>query len=75
MEPILIIPVIAGFFLTLFFTPLWIKKAKHINLLWEDMNKPKHPKNVAGSGGISILMGFCVGVLLYIAIKTFILKT
>ena len=39
------------------------------------MNKPGHEKNVAGSGGIIVLMGFVLGTLIYIAIKTFIIKT
>jgi len=75
MESILIFPLVIGFFLTLFFTPLWIKKARNIGLVWEDMNKLSTPKNVAGSGGLIVLFGFIIGVLSYIAIKTFILNT
>lgn len=75
MELILIIPLLVGFFTTLFFIPFWIKKIKQIGLIWEDMHKLKHPKNVAGSGGLIVLVGFIFGVLSYIAIKTFILKT
>ncbi len=75
MESLLIISLIFSFLVTLFFTPLWIKKAKNIGLIWEDMNKKGHPKNVSGSGGIIVLFGFLFGVLLYIALKTFILKT
>jgi len=55
--------------------PFWIRKAKQIGLIWEDMNKPGHPKNVAGSGGVIVVISFILGVLIYIAIKTFILKT
>lgn len=75
MEKILILPIILSFFIVLFFIPIWIKKAKKIGLIWEDMNKKNHPKDVAGSGGLIVLMGFVFGVLLYIAIKTFIIKT
>ena len=75
MEPILTIPLLIGFLITLFFIPIWISKAKKIGLVWEDMNKPWHPKNVAGSGGLIVVLGFTIGVLSYIAIKTFILKT
>ena len=75
MEPILIIPIIVGFFITLFFTPFWIKKARKIGLVWEDMNKTFTLKNIAGSGGLVVLLGFIIGVLSYIAIKTFILNT
>ncbi len=75
MENILILPLILSFFFVLFFIPIWIKKAKKIGLIWADMNKPKHPKNVAGSGGLIVLAGFVFGVLIYIAIKTFIIQT
>ena len=75
METILIVPIIVSFFTALFFTPFWIKKAKQIELIWEDMHKLGHPKNVAGSGGIIVLMSFVFGVLIYIAIKTFVLDT
>lgn len=66
---------IIGFFLTFVLTIIWIKKAKQIGLVWEDMNKPNFPKNVAGSGGIAILVGFILGVLFYIQIKTFYFKS
>ena len=36
------------------------------------MNKFKHPKNVAASGGIVIVMAFVLGVLTYVALKTFV---
>ena len=75
MEKILIIPILVGFFITLFFIPLWITRARKIGLIWEDMNKPEKPKNVAGSGGLIVLLGFTLGVLCYVAIKTFVLKT
>jgi UDP-N-acetylglucosamine--dolichyl-phosphate N-acetylglucosaminephosphotransferase len=74
MEQLLIVPIILGFLITLFFIPYWIKKAKQIGLVWEDMNKKEKKKEVAGSGGIIVIMGFIMGVLTYIAIKTFILK-
>ena len=51
------------------------KKTKSIGLIWEDMNKYKQSKNIAGSGGIIVVMAFIFGVLSYIAIKTFVLKT
>jgi len=75
MEKILFSSLLIGFLVTLFFTPLWIKKAKKIGLIWEDMNKLGHPKNVAGSGGLIVIFGFVFGVLSYIAIKTFVLET
>ena len=72
---ILLLPALLSFFIALFLTPLWIKKAKEIGLVWEDMNKPQHPKDVAGSGGTSAFLGFILGVLSYIGIKTFYLKS
>jgi UDP-N-acetylglucosamine--dolichyl-phosphate N-acetylglucosaminephosphotransferase len=54
--------------------PFWIRKAKGVGLVWEDMNKPGYPKNVAGSGGIIVVMAFVIGVLYYIAVRTFMIK-
>jgi len=74
MEFILIIPILISFILTILILPKWIKKCRKINLLWEDMNKYDYPRNVAGSGGIIVVMAFVLSVLSYIAIRTFILK-
>ncbi|MBM3233810.1 glycosyl transferase family 4 [Candidatus Pacearchaeota archaeon] len=70
MNALLLIPIIASFFVTFFMIPRWIKKAKQIGLLWEDMNKYKKEK-VAGSGGIIVILGFIFSVFIYISIKTF----
>ena len=75
MNIILALPLLLSFFTGLFLIPFWIKKAKEIGLLWEDMNKPEHPKNVAGSGGIGVVLSFILGTLTYIAIKTFYFKS
>jgi len=75
MDIILLLPFVLSFVTALILMPYWIKKAKQIGLIWEDMNKFKRPKNVAGSGGIIVLMAFVVGVLSYVAIKTFIFRT
>lgn len=75
MEKALIIPLLVGFFTTLFLIPLWIKKAKDIGLIWEDMNKVDKTKNISGSGGLIVMTGFLLGVLSYVSIKTFLLKT
>lgn len=71
MELILIISLLGGFFLTLFFTPFWIRKARQIGLLWEDMHKVDKTKKIAGSGGMGVFFGFSFGFLVYIALKTF----
>ena len=75
MVSILLIPIFLSFFIVLFSIPVWIKKAKEIGLVWEDMNKPNHPKNVAGSGGVTVFLGFIIGTLGYIALKTFYFKS
>lgn len=71
MDMILIATILVGFFTTLFFIPFWIRKARQIGLVWEDMHKREHKKEIAGSGGVAVLFGFIIGVLLYVAIKTF----
>jgi UDP-N-acetylglucosamine--dolichyl-phosphate N-acetylglucosaminephosphotransferase len=75
MEPILLLTIFASFFCTFLLIPFWIKKAKQIGLIWEDMNKFERSEKVAGSGGLIVLIGFMIGVLTYIAIITFFLKT
>lgn len=74
MNIVLFIPVLLSFLVTLYIMPFWIGKAKQIGLLWHDMNKYKKPM-VAGSGGIIAVMAFILGVLVYIAIKTFYFGT
>lgn len=74
MEEILFFSVLISFLLTFFIMPKWILKCRQTELLWEDMNKFKHPKNVAASGGIVVVMAFVIGVLSYVAIRTFILN-
>ena len=75
MEPILLATVFLGFFCTFLLMPFWIKKAKQIGLVWEDMNKFAKDEKVAGSGGLMVLFGFLIGVLTYVAIKTFYVHT
>lgn len=70
MKPILTIPFLIGFFITLFSLPLWIKRAKKAGLVGKDVHK-KSNKLIAESGGLLVLGGFIFGVLSYIALKTF----
>ncbi len=72
VDYILLASVIISFLLTFLVLPEWIRVCKKIGLVWEDMNKENHPKNVASSGGIVVIMAFILGVLFYIALKTFI---
>ncbi len=68
----LFIPILISFLLVLLGLPLWIKTCRNIGLLWEDMNKIGHPKNVAASGGVVVVIAFIVGVLSYVAITSFV---
>ena len=74
MVSILWLAVLISFVVSFFGLTLWIKKCKQVGLLWEDMNKFGKPKNVAGSGGIVVAIAFVMGVLVYIAIRTFVYK-
>ncbi|MEN9626476.1 MAG: hypothetical protein RL557_804 [archaeon] len=68
----LLFPLLITFVLTFFIIPKWIKKCRDIGYVWEDMNKFNHPKNVAASGGVVVVLAFIIGVLAYIAIRTFV---
>ncbi len=72
MEYLLLISVAVSFFLTVLIMPKWIKTCRKIGLVWEDMNKFGHPKNVAASGGAIVVLSFVLGVMTYLALKTFI---
>jgi UDP-N-acetylglucosamine--dolichyl-phosphate N-acetylglucosaminephosphotransferase len=74
MEILLLLSLAISFILSFFTLPFWIRKAKGVGLIWEDMNKPGFPRNVAGSGGIVVVLAFVIGVLYYIAVRTFIIK-
>ena len=69
---LLLISVLVSFLLTVLMLPKWIKKCRSIGLVWEDMNKFGHPKNVASSGGVVVVLAFALGVLSYVALKTFV---
>lgn len=71
MNYLIFLPILLAIILTWLTLPKWIKKAKQVGLIWEDMNKYGHPKNVAASGGIVVLMAFVLAVLSYVAIRTF----
>jgi UDP-N-acetylglucosamine--dolichyl-phosphate N-acetylglucosaminephosphotransferase len=58
----LVISGIVALLFTLIFTPMWISHAKKRKLVGADMNKKDRPK-VAESGGVSVFLGFIVGLL------------
>lgn len=71
---LLFLSFVISFILTYFTFPFWIDKVKRAGLIWEDMNKPGRPKNIAGSGGMVVVISFIIGILYYIAVRTFIIK-
>jgi len=74
MEPLILLCILSSFIIAILAVPIWIKKCKKVGLLWNDMNKYNHPKNVAASGGVIVVLSFVLGVLFYIAVRTFIFK-
>ena len=74
VDLLLLIPVILSFLMVLAMMPTWIKRIKEVGLCGKDMHKNCDEK-VAESGGICVIAGFVLGVLVYIAMKTFYFKT
>ncbi|MEM4325827.1 MAG: glycosyl transferase family 4 [Candidatus Pacearchaeota archaeon] len=72
MNIILFLSLVISFFVSFYSIPFWIKKAKSAGLVWEDMNKYKKEKNIAGSGGVVVIIAFSAGIFSYIAIRTFL---
>ena len=75
VETILWTTIFVSFFCTFLVIPFWIKKARQIGLVWEDMNKWNNQKNVAGSGGVVVVLSAMIGIFLYIALQTFYFKS
>lgn len=73
MELLLLIPLFLGFLISFFSLPFWIKRAKKVGLAGKDMQKV-NKEEVAEAGGVCVIMGFILGILIYIAIKTFYFK-
>src|SRR3989344_6615845 len=73
MDPLLILSVLLGFFLTLFSMPIWIKRAKKAGLVGKDVHK-LDKREVAEAGGISVVFGFTISILFYVALRTFYFK-
>jgi len=70
---ILFISLLLGFFITLFFIPVWIKRSRDVGLVGKDMNKNSEEK-ISEAGGLAVLLGFVLSTLFYIGIKTFYFK-
>lgn len=71
MDYIFSFSLFVGFLLVLWVLPRWIKRCNNLGLVWEDMNKKGHPKNVASSGGVVVILSFVISVLSYLFLKTF----
>jgi UDP-N-acetylglucosamine--dolichyl-phosphate N-acetylglucosaminephosphotransferase len=72
---ILFIPMILlSFLITLLVTPVWIRRARKEKLTGKDMHK-RNKVQIPESGGIAVLVGFIIGVFLYISVKTFFFGT
>jgi len=71
MEYLLMISVLVSFLIVVTLMPLWIRKAKLMGLMGKDINKRSKPE-VAEGGGVVVLTGFIIGVLIYVAIRTFV---
>jgi len=70
----LILPILASFFITLILLPFWIKRAQREGLVGKDIHKLNKVK-VAEGGGLVVVVGFVLGVLFYVALKTFYFST
>ncbi len=70
----LVLPLLASFLVVVFLMPFWIRKARQINLMWENMNQLNSQK-IAGSGGIVMIIGFVLGLLLFVAHSVFFLNS
>ncbi len=73
MNFLIFIIIFASFFITYIALPFWIRGAHRRGLVGKDLHKVKKI-NVAESGGMAVVLGVCAGILLYIAINTFIFK-
>ena len=74
MKLIFFICFVISFITTLLIIPYWIKRAKQVNLTAKDMNKYEKPE-VVEMGGLSVIIGFLLGILLLIAIEMFYFKS
>ncbi|MBD3247495.1 glycosyl transferase family 4 [Candidatus Pacearchaeota archaeon] len=70
MDPLLITTIAISFLATLIILPMWISRAKSEGMVGKDMQKLNKPE-VAEGGGITVLFGIAIGILFYIAVRTF----
>lgn len=70
MEPLILLTIFLSFFATFLILPYWIRRARTEKMVGKDMHK-LDKREVAEGGGVCVLFGVSIGILLYIAIKTF----
>src|SRR3989344_395604 len=73
MTNLFLIPILASFLITLLILPSWMKRARRAGLVGKDIQKLRKV-GVPEAGGVAVVVGFAFGLLLYIAINTFMLK-
>jgi UDP-N-acetylglucosamine--dolichyl-phosphate N-acetylglucosaminephosphotransferase len=66
-----LISIILAFLMTLYMIPKWIIKAKKAGLVGKDVHKLNEIK-IAEVGGMTVVVGFLFGSLMYIAFNVFI---
>ena len=71
MNILIWITIFSSFLVTYFSLPYWIKSAHKNGLVGKDVHKIEKV-DVAESGGMAVVMGVCAGILVYIAINTFV---
>lgn len=67
---ILFVPVVLSFLVAFFLLPTWIRRAKNAGIAGKDIQKSSDSL-IPEAGGITVLVGFILSVLVYVAIQTF----
>jgi UDP-N-acetylglucosamine--dolichyl-phosphate N-acetylglucosaminephosphotransferase len=67
---VILVSFLCALIVSLFSFPLMIPRLKRVGITGKDLNKPGQPE-IAEMGGLVTAAGFCSGVLLIIALKTF----
>lgn len=70
---LLLVPLLASFLVTLFLVPTWIKRARGAGLTGRNIHKIEK-EEISEAGGVTVVAGFALGTLLYIALNTFYFK-
>ncbi|RDD52375.1 glycosyl transferase family 4, partial [Nanoarchaeota archaeon NZ13-N] len=63
-----------SFLLTYSLVKRWIVLGKELGLVGRDLNKYEKPE-VTEIGGFFVLLSVCISILLYVALKVYLIKT